>query len=480
MGIYIFVFFFLLIESLIHWFVWGAFVLYIPIFIIAVKDFFQKEDNVKKNYPFLGSINKFLEKQRHVIQEILLQKSWEGRPFSILQINYVKKKSKEELQSIAFGSEMDFIDEDYYWIEHSLFPLRQIDEKFRIDIGSSLCTKPYNSSIFNVGAMSFGSISSAAVSALCEGAKKEGFAVNTGEGGISEYHWNSGCDLIWQIGTGYFGCRDEDGNFNKELFKEQASKSNVKMIELKISQGAKPGFGAILPASKNTEEIAKIRNIDASVEVHSPGHHSAFSNAKELLDFIGELRELSGGKPVGIKFCLGSRDEIQELFELMVSTGSFPDFIVVEGGEGGSGAADLDSVHHVGAPLHVGLDFIVRKLAASGLDKEIKIISTGKIVTSTDLALNLKSGADACYSARGMMFALGCVQSLKCNTNKCPTGITTMNPARVKGLVVEDKAQKVANYHRNLLEGLTNIYKAAGIDNLSCRENIKISKIRKG
>tara|TARA_Y100000768_G_scaffold386254_1_gene374196 strand:+ start:2281 stop:3744 length:1464 start_codon:yes stop_codon:yes gene_type:complete len=479
LAFYIFLFFFLLIESFLHWFIWGAFILYLPILYMAIRDFNQTESNIRKNYPFLGTINEFLDKQRHVLQEVLLQNRWEGRPFSLLQINYVKKKANDSLMSLPFGSELDFSSKDYFWCEHSLYPLKDIHHEFRVKIGSSLCQNPYESSIINVGAMSFGSISSAAVSALCNGAKKENFAVNTGEGGISKYHWESGCDLIWQIGTAYFGCRDKEGNFDEVLFQKQAIHEQVKMIEIKISQGAKPGFGAILPASKNTEEIAKIRMIRPHTEVHSPGYHSMFSSHEELLAFIDKLRDLSNNKPIGIKLCLGKKEDFKSLCQLMRQYKMYPDFIVIEGGEGGSGAADLDSIHHMGWPLSESLKYVVATLRKNQLKDEIKVISTGKVLSSIDIANNLSKGADLCYSARGMMFSLGCVQSLKCNTNKCPTGITTMDQARISGLDVTDKTNKVANYQRNLIKGLANIYKASGIDNLKDKEKLKFNTLKK-
>ena len=476
LGLYILLGCIFLLATVIHSFLWlWALLVFSIVLIIGFRDFFQVNDNVRKNYPLFGSFKAFVENQRHVIQEALLLKSWEGRPFSLLQINYVKKKATNELLSLPFGSELDFRDEDFYWCDHSLFPLIEVENNFRVLIGSSLCKKPYNSSVLNVGAMSYGSISSAAVSALCKGAKNGGFAVNTGEGGISKYHKESDCDLIWQIGTGYFGCRDEEGNFDEESFEKQAILNNVKMIEIKISQGAKPGFGAILPASKNTTEIASIRKVEAGSEIHSPAYHKAFGAVSELLVFIDRLRTLSGGKPVGIKFCLGKKLEVIELCKSMVKKRMFPDFIVVEGAEGGSGAADLDSIHHVGGPLKESLEFIVKTIREYNLEKEIKIISSGKIISSIDIAKDLQVGADLCYSARGMMFALGCVQALKCNTNKCPTGITTMEAARIEGLHVPDKAQKVQNYHVNVIEGLKRIYQACGINGYNEKQYLKFN-----
>lgn len=440
---------------------WGA------VLVVAVRDYFQIQDNVRRNYPFVGSLKQLIQKQRHIPQEVLLQSSWEGRPFSLLQQRIVHKRAEDALTNEPFGTELDYRAIGHDWLLHSLYPSSDLDDDLRVVVGGPYCQRPYSCSILNVSAMSFGSISSHAVQALCEGALIGNFAVNTGEGGVTKHHLESGCDLIWQIGTGYFGCRDSDGQFSEESFEKKANSTLIKMIEIKVSQGAKPGFGAILPASKNTEEIAKYRDIEPHTDVHSPPHHSAFRNHEEMLKFISNLREKTDGKPIGIKLCLGCKDEFVKLCRLIQQEQSGPDFITIAGGEGGSGAAALDSVHHVGAPAEESLVFVHDRLVEFGLREEIKIFVAGKVISGFDIFRYLALGADVCYSARGMMFALGCVQSLKCNTNCCPTGITTMNKSRVSGLVVSAKKQKVANYHANTIEGVGSLLKAAGMSDRS-------------
>ncbi len=443
---------------------WLSFVVVVPVLLLGAFDFFQHDNNVRRNFPLFGTINDLMMKQRHVPQELLLQTSWEGRPFSHLQQRLVLKRAGDSLTNEPFGTEKDYHAAGHDWLVHSLYPAADGEYELRVNVGGPDCAQPYSASILNVAAMSFGSISANAVRALCGGAKRENFAVNTGEGGIADHHWEPGSDLIWQIGTAYFGCRTEDGGFDPEAFAEHAKRESVKMIEIKISQGAKPGFGAILPASKNTEEVARYRGIDPHTDVHSPPEHREFSCAEELLDFIHRLRELSGGKPIGIKFCLGQRDEFVELCDTIKKTGRAPDFIAVAGGEGGSGAAHLDSVHHVGGPTEESLVFVHDTRIANGLRDRITLFVAGKVISGFDIVRYLALGADVCYAARGMMFALGCVQSLKCNTDHCPTGITTMDRSRVAGLVVSDKQEKVANYHRNTLEGVRSLLKAAGLD----------------
>jgi glutamate synthase domain-containing protein 2 len=451
------------ILALFYPLVWFVVLLLLPICVIGGIDFFQRGNNIRRNYPFFGSINELVKNERHIPQEILIQQSWEGRPFSRLQIRLVKKRAEDELKNEPFGTEMDYAAPGHDWLKHSAYPAREVEDDLRITIGGPGCAQPYSASLLNIAAMSFGSISSHATRALGEGAKIGGFAMNTGEGGLTDHHTDTGADLIWQIGTAYFGCRDDEGRFDPDAFAEKSKHPLVRMIEIKISQGAKPGFGAILPASKNTEEIARYRQIEPHEGVRSPPFHSEFHDAKGLLEFIERLRDLSGGKPAGIKLCLGQREEFDTLCQRMVETGTMPDFITIAGGEGGSGAASLDSIHHVGAPGEESLVYAHDTLTQQGLRNHIRLLYAGKIISGFDLARSLALGADACYSARGMMFALGCVQSLKCNTNRCPTGITTMKPSRVAGLVVSDKKQKVADYHRNTLYGLKELLMAAGL-----------------
>ncbi len=333
----------------------------------------------------------------------------------------------------------------------------------RVSVGSSQCKQPYQASIFNISAMSFGALSKNAVLALNGGAKMSGFAHNTGEGGISPYHLEHGGDLIWQIGTGYFGCRTPEGKFCSDSFSENASKENVKMIEIKLSQGAKPGHGGILPAVKNTEEIALIRHVEPGTQVDSPPTHTAFETPLELANFVGELRELSGGKPVGFKLCIGRPEEFISICKGIEQSGITPDFITIDGGEGGTGAAPLEYTNSIGMPLRDGLAFAVDALRGFGLREEIKVVASGKILSGFHLVKNIALGADLCYSARGMMLALGCIQALECNTNHCPTGIATQNPRFVNGLNVSDKRVRVANYHDETVKSVSEIIASVGL-----------------
>jgi glutamate synthase domain-containing protein 2 len=348
-------------------------------------------------------------------------------------------------------------------MNHSLRALHPPEEAPRVRIGGPACKQPYDAAVLNVSAMSYGALSKNAILALNRGAKLGGFYHNTGEGGLSPYHLDGGGDICWQVGTGYFGCRDQDGNFDPEKFAEKAKQPAIKMIELKLSQGAKPGHGGILPARKVTPEIAKIRHVPMGEDVLSPPTHTAFSTPVEMCRFLGDLRELSGGKPVGFKLCLGKRREFLAICKAMLETGIAPDFITVDGGEGGTGAAPLEFSNVLGTPLDEALIFIHNALVGVGLRQQIRIIGSGRVISGFDLAHKLAIGADLCNSARAMMFALGCIQALKCNTNECPTGVATQDPTLVRGLVVEDKAIRVKNYQRNTVKALSELLAAAGL-----------------
>ena len=434
-----------------------------PLVVWGLVDAFQRGSNIRRNFPVVGSLLRLMESQRHVAQEDLLQPSWEGRPFTRLQRRIVEKRATGKLMSEAFGTETDYAAAGHDWMLHSLYPSQEEQELPRVRVGEGTCDHPYDASLLNVSGMSFGSISDAAVRALGGGAAKGGFALNTGEGGLTDHHLESGADLIFQIGTGYFGCRTKDGGFDPDAFRERAVEPRVKMIEIKISQGAKPGFGAILPASKNNEEVARYRTIEPHEEVHSPAYHREFSTDSELLEFVDRLRALSGGKPVGVKICWGRVAEMDSLCDAMATSGRHPDFFTVAGGEGGTGAGELDSIHHVGAPAERNLVAWDAALRRAGVRDEVRIFVAGKVISGFDIARYIALGADGCFAARGMMFALGCVQSLKCNTNRCPTGITTMKRSLVAGLVVSDKIEKVARYHHETLEGLRRLLRAAGL-----------------
>lgn len=391
----------------------------------------------------------------------------DGKPFNRRQRSIVYQRAKNEKQTVAFGMQANSNLPGYEWVAHSVYPTTVKDKNIRAVIGNHQCMQPYNASIYNIGAMSYGALSKTAIVALNKGAKLGGFAHNTGEGGISEHHLHGG-DLIWQIGTGYFGCRNQNGDFDSLAFQKNALLPQVKMIELKLSQGAKPGHGGILPAAKNTAEIAAIRLVEPATTVHSPAQHSAFENAAGLVSFLQFLRELSDGKPVGFKMCIGDKQEFIDICDAIVQTGIMPDFITVDGAEGGTGAAPLEFTDHLGMPMHEALAFVKQTLDAYNLSKHIKIIVAGKIITGFDILKAISLGASACYSARGMMMALGCIQALICDTGKCPVGVATQNPALYKGLDPSDKKVRVANFHANTIAATKEIMEACAFKNMEC------------
>lgn len=443
--------------------------LIIPILLIifaAYDSFYQTKHALLHNFPLLGRFRYIFEAVRPEFRQYFFEGELDGKPFNRRQRSIVYQRAKNEKQTISFGMQDDPERIGYEWAAHSMYTRKAKIEDFRVNVGNDQCSQPYNLSVLNISAMSYGALSSAAIRALNLGAKFENFAHNTGEGGISEFHLSGG-DLIWQIGTGYFGCRDDNGKFSPELFKEKANLPNVKMIEIKVSQGAKPGHGGLLPAEKNTPQIAKIRNIEPYTEVHSPTSHSAFSNAVEFLQFVKQLRSLSGGKPIGFKICIGRKDEFIEILDAMLEHKIIPDFIVVDGAEGGTGAAPLEFIDSLGMALYDSLAFVTVELKKRNLKKDITVIASGKIITGFDIAKAIALGANACYSARGMMFALGCIQALHCDSGKCPVGIATQSQKLYKGLDITDKSVRVANFHRNTLKALAEFIGACGVDKLS-------------
>ncbi len=444
---------------------WWAYLLILPIVLLGFYDMFQAKHAIMRNFPILGRGRYVMEEMRPKIYQYFIESDTSGRPISRIFRTVVYQRAKRELDTAPFGTQLDVYDAGYEWMNHSIAAIdpHKLDQDPRVLVGGADCKKTYSCSVFNVSAMSFGSLSSNAIASLNGGAQLGKFAHNTGEGGISPYHQNGG-DLIYQMGTGYFGCRDQDGNFSPELFSERCQLDSVKMIELKLSQGAKPGHGGILPAKKNTDEIAKIRNIKPGISVLSPPYHKAFTTPTGLVKFIGQMRALSGRKPVGFKLCVGRRSEFLAICKAMVTTGITPDFITVDGGEGGTGAAPLEFSNSVGSPFKEGLAFVHDALVGFGLRKQIKIFASGKIFTGFHVFRAIALGADACNSARGMMFALGCIQALECNQNSCPTGVATQDPELVKGLVVEDKKERVANFHHDTVESFVELLAAAGID----------------
>jgi len=442
--------------------------LFVPLGILAVVtyDTFQNKHSLRKNYPLVGRMRYLLESVRPELRQYFFEGELDGKPFSRRQRNIVYQRAKNEKQTISFGMQDDPNRVGYEWAAHRIYPRKANSDSFRVTIGNESCLQPYSASVLNIGAMSYGALSKTAISSLNKGALHGGFAHNTGEGGISEYHLQGG-DLIWQIGTGYFGCRDEDGRFDAQLFAEKSQNSAVKMIEIKLSQGAKPGHGGLLPAHKNTPEIAKIRHIQPYVSIHSPSAHTAFTNATGLLHFIKTLKKLSGGKPVGIKLCIGREDEFINIVSQMQATGIIPDFITVDGAEGGTGAAPLEFIDYMGMALTDALGFVDGVLKEHGIRNQVKIIGSGKIITAFDMARNFSLGADAFYSARGMMFAMGCIQALQCDSGKCPVGIATQDKSLYKGIDITDKSVRVANFHANTLKALADFIGACGFTSVA-------------
>ncbi|MFM2112137.1 MAG: Glutamate synthase large chain [Pseudomonadota bacterium] len=430
-------------------------------------DLRQTRRAVLRNYPVIGHVRYMLEYVRPEMRQYFLESDTEAMPFSRAQRGLVYQRAKTESDKRPFGTQLDVTAQGYEWINHSVMPSAIDTHDFRITIGAGQCSQPYSASVFNISAMSFGALSANAILALNSGAQRGGFAHDTGEGSISVHHRQHGGDLIWEIGSGYFGCRNEAGQFDADKFAANAKAGQVKMIEIKLSQGAKPGHGGVLPGPKVTSEIAQARGVPEGVDCVSPASHSAFSTPVEMMQFIARLRELSGGKPVGFKFCMGHPWEWFAMVKAMLETGITPDFIVVDGAEGGTGAAPLEFTDHVGAPLQEGLRLVHNTLVGVNLRDRIKLGYAGKVVSAFDMVRMFALGADWCNSARGFMFSLGCIQAQTCHTGHCPTGVTTQDPVRQQALVVPDKATRVFNFHQNTLKALKELLQAAGLQHPS-------------
>lgn len=441
---------------------WYGGVIVAPLVMLGLMDMLQTKRAIRRNFPVIGHARYFFEMIRPEIQQYFIETDMDGRPFNREDRSLIYQRSKGALDSLPFGTQRNVYESGYEWINHSMAPVHPREEDPRVWVGQGRCEKPYHASILNISAMSFGSLSGKAIESLNIGAREGGFAHNTGEGSISPHHLQGG-DLIWQIGTGYFGCRSESGGFDEAKFAERASLDAVKMIEIKISQGAKPGHGGILPAAKITPTIAEIRSVSMGEDVISPPAHSAFSTPIELLEFVTRLRELSGGKPVGFKLCVGKRREFLAICKAMIETEMVPDFIAVDGGEGGTGAAPFEFSNALGCPLVDGLTFVHNAIVGAGLRDQIKIFASGKVGSGFGLTRLLALGADACYAARSMMMSMGCIQARKCNSNECPVGIATQNPSLTAGLVVEEKAKRVARYHDETIEAAVELMGAAGL-----------------
>jgi glutamate synthase domain-containing protein 2 len=459
----------LAVSILSFFWIWFSvlFVLLLPLVALGLRDAFQTKRAILRNFPLLGHFRFLLEKIRPEIQQYFIESETDGTPVAREVRSVVYQRAKQQTDTLPFGTQRNVYADGYEWIGHSLSPKHVKSDSLKVTIGGPDCKKPYSASVLNISAMSYGALSKNAILALSGGASLGGFYHNTGEGGVSPYHLAGGADLVWQIGTGYFGCRTADGSFNPELFKVMATHEKIKMIEIKLSQGAKPGHGGILPAAKITAEIVEIRKVEPGKDVISPPSHRAFTNPIGLLKFIQQLRELSGGKPVGFKLCVGRPHEFIAICKAMLETKILPDFITVDGGEGGTGAAPLEFSNSVGSPLEEGLSLVHDVLIGFDLRKHIRVIASGKVMTGFNLYSRMALGADLCNSARGMMLALGCIQARQCNTNHCPTGVATSNPDLVHGLVPGDKKLRVFNFQRHTLEAFAELLGASGLSQTS-------------
>lgn len=438
----------------------------LPLSILWIYDLRQKKHSILRNFPVLGHLRYILEFIRPEIQQYFIANDQEERPFSREIRSLVYERAKNIRDTEPFGTDRDILAIGYTWVLHSMAPKHVYEVEPRITVGGPQCKKPYSASRLNISAMSFGALSANAIMALNKGAKSGGFAQNTGEGGLSPYHLQGG-DLFFQLGTSYFGCRNEQGLFDEDAFKIIAHRDEVKMIEIKLSQGAKPSHGGILPAVKVTQEIANIRHVKMGQDVLSPPAHSAFNSPKGLLQFVAKLRELSDGKPIGFKLCVGRKDEFLGICKAMLETHIFPDFITVDGAEGGTGASPVEFTNNVGEPLNVGLPFVHNALVGINVRDKIRIICSGRIASGYDLVLRIAMGADMCNAGRAMMMSVGCIQAKQCNANTCPTGVATQNHRLQWGLVVDEKQHLAANYHKNTMKSFLEIVGAMGLGNPS-------------
>ncbi len=458
------------------WWFGVAFLVAAFLTLVGFYDYFQTRHAVLRNYPIAAHLRFIFEAIRPEMRQYFFEGEKDGMPFPRDRRAIVYQRAKMSLDVRPFGTNYDVYAEGYEWMTHSISPRPVSKEPFRITIGGPDCTQPYSASIFNISAMSFGALSANAIRALNTGARMGGFAHDTGEGGYSPYHREGGGDIIWEIGSGYFGARNADGTFSAERFAEGAANPQVKMVELKLSQGAKPGHGGVLPAPKVSPEIAATRGVAVGEDCISPSHHTAFSTPVEMMQFIAEMRRLSGGKPAGFKLCVGHEWEFLAICKAMLETGIYPDFIVVDGKEGGTGAAPMEFLDHIGKPMRQGLYIVHNAMIGIGARQRVKIGVAGKIITAFDIIRATALGADWCNSARGFMFAVGCIQSQSCHTDRCPTGVATQDPTRQRALVVPDKAERVANFHRATLHELAEMTAAAGLDHPTDFKPIHISR----
>jgi glutamate synthase domain-containing protein 2 len=432
--------------------------------LLGTYDLIQTKHTLLRNYPLQAHLRFLAEEIRPELMQYFVERDTDGRPYDRNHRSIVYQRSKDALDEKPFGTQLDVYTEEYEWLLHSITPKPKCTVPFRVDVGGSECKKPYSASVFNISAMSFGALGSHAIMSLNKGAKLGNFYHDTGEGGCSKYHQKEGGDLVWEIGSGYFGCRNDDGTFNEDKFKDTSQIDAIKMVEIKVSQGAKAGHGGILPGPKVSKEIAEARGVPEGVDCISPAFHTAFSTPKGLLEFMAKMRELSGGKPAGFKLCIGKHAEFMGICKAMVETNIYPDFIVIDGGEGGTGAGPIEFVDHMGSPLIDGLIFAQNILVGSGVRDKVRLAASAKITSAFEMARVMALGADWCNAARAYMFSIGCIQALRCQTNTCPAGVATQDHRRQRGLVVTDKAQRVFNYHRNTLDDLAQVVAACGLE----------------
>ena len=458
------------------WWIGIGFAIALFLTLVGFFDYYQTRHAVLRNYPIAAHLRFIFEAIRPEMRQYFFEGEKDGMPFPRDRRAIVYQRAKLVLDVRPFGTNYDVYSEGYEWMTHSISPTPVSTEPFRITIGGPDCTQPYSASIFNISAMSFGALSANAIRALNGGAKLGGFAHDTGEGGYSPYHREGGGDIIWEIGSGYFGARNADGTFSAEKFAAGAANPQVKMVELKLSQGAKPGHGGVLPAPKVSEEIALTRGVPVGEDCVSPSHHTAFSTPIEMMKFIAEMRRLSGGKPAGFKLCVGHEWEFMAICKAMLETGIYPDFIVVDGKEGGTGAAPMEFLDHIGKPMRQGLHIVHNAMVGIGARHRVKIGVAGKIITAFDIIRAMALGADWCNSARGFMFAVGCIQSQSCHTDRCPTGVATQDPTRQRALVVPDKMERVVNFHRATLRELAEMTAAAGLEHPTDFKPVHISR----
>lgn len=438
-------------------------ILTLPVLALGIYDKNQHGRAIIRNYPVAAHIRWIFYRLRPYLRAYLVEDDLDGKPFPFEARNLVHERAEGRTDTRPFGTERDTHAEDYHWFSHSISPEPDPDESPRVIVGTEQASKPYSTSVFNISAMSFGALSANAVRALNLGARLGGFYHDTGEGGLSEYHLENGGDLVWELGSGYFGARDKNGRFDPAEFAEKAANEAVKMTEIKLSQGAKPGHGGLLPAAKVSEEIARVRDVPAHQDCLSPPGHSAFSTPIELVEFAAKMRDLSGGKPVGIKLCIGQMHEPFALMKAILETEIFPDFIVVDGGEGGTGAAPQELSDWVGMPLDEGLIVMRNALVGCGLKDKIRLAASGKVYSGMGMARNLAQGADWCNAARAFMFSIGCIQAQRCHLGTCPTGITTQDPHRQSALIPEVEGQRAARFHAETVKSLAHILSSVGV-----------------